>query len=322
MRRTSLPQVLVATLLLLHLASRAAAESALPPDQVFPQMPAHTPALPATQTSSEAAATGLVETASAAPPLPNSRGAVDDLELTGRDIYRRVLENRFKSYVQTSTLSSGDRSGNVQDTTFQLWYQDYQDDSSPPEIGTTLSKGVVKYTRPVEIRHTGYLVINKQGVLNDQFVYRPSSRRILRVNLRGESVFGSDFSLEDIIPKELEDSDYTRLEDSLEQGAPTWVIVLTPLPDFDSEYSKMQIYVEKQRAVPLRVRYWDDRGTEFKELLVPLEHIERREEVWIPMRMSMKNKKLQTYTHLVVDEMSAGIKIPRTNFDLRRLLMR
>jgi len=246
--------------------------------------------------------------------------ATDDASLTGRDIYRKVLENRLNSYVQTSSLTSGDRSGNIQETRMRMWYQSFTGEDGEPSDGSVISKTLVKYTHPFEIRHTGYLVVNQLDRANDQFVYRPSSRLIRRVNLRGEAVFGSDFSLEDVVPKELEDSTYRRLEDATEQGQDVWVIVVTPKPEVRSEYSKVQIFVEKRRAVALRARYWDDRGTEFKELLVPADRVELQHGVWIPMHMSIRNTKLESYSKLVLSEIDPNAKIPRTDFDLRRLL--
>jgi hypothetical protein len=240
-------------------------------------------------------------------------------DLTGREIYQRVLDNRFASYIQESTLISGDRGGNDQKTRLRMWFQSYRDDAGAPTDGDTLSKTRVEYTHPFDIRHANYLVIKRLDHPSDQFVYLPTNRRVRRVNLRGEAVFGTDFSFEDVIPREVEDADYLRLPDQVVDGVDCFAIEVTPKPRMHSEYSRFLIHVEKARFVPLRSQYWDDRGVEVKELQVDHDSIEKVDDVWIPMRMTMRNLRLESYTSLVVGEIEPNPDIERTVFDLRRL---
>ncbi|MCZ6463420.1 MAG: outer membrane lipoprotein-sorting protein, partial [Proteobacteria bacterium] len=148
--------------------------------------------------------------------------------LSGRDIYERVLENRFASYIQESALISGDKAGNDQETRLRMWFKSFRDENGGPTEGDLLSKTLVKYTYPFELRHSGYLIINRLDRPNDQFVYLSSHRRVRRVNLRGEAVFGTDFSFEDVIPRELEHAAYQRLPDELLDGVPTFVVEAIP----------------------------------------------------------------------------------------------
>ena len=47
-------------------------------------------------------------------------------ELTGEQIYQRVLDNRFDAYEQTSLLLSGDKAGNDQETRLKMWFQSFR----------------------------------------------------------------------------------------------------------------------------------------------------------------------------------------------------
>ena len=129
----------------------------------------------------------------------------------------------------------------------------------------------------------------------------------------------ADFSFEDVIPRELEHAAYQRLPDELLDGVPTFVVEAIPNSEMRSEYSRFLIYVEKQRFVPLRTRYWDDRGIETKELRVEHASIEMVENVWVPKRMTMRNLRYESYTDLVVTEVEPNPLLDRTVFDLRRL---
>lgn len=248
-------------------------------------------------------------------PSPEKR----DEDLTGKDIYERVLENRFSSYIQASSLRSGDRAGNTQLTRLRMWFKNFEDKSREPAPRDLLSKTLVKYTHPFELRHSGYLVINNIDRPNDQFVYLSSHRRVKRVNLRGEAVFGTDFSFEDVIPKEIEDATYARLEDQEVEGVPCFVVEAIPKKELDSEYSRFHIFVEKARYVPLMTRYWDDRELQIKELRVFHDSIQKIQDVWIPMHMVMRNLRYESFTDLVVEEIEPNPKLDRRTFDLRRL---
>ena len=167
----------------------------------------------------------------------------DDALLTGEEIYRRVLDNRLRSYIKNAQLVSGDRGGAEQQSILTVKFQSFKDENDEPTDGVH-SKTRLEYDEPFDLRHTAYLVIDKAGETNDQFVYLPTYRRVRRVNLRGEAIFGSDFSFEDILPRELEDAEYKRLPDETVGGVPCFVVQATPNATANSEYSRFVFKVE------------------------------------------------------------------------------
>jgi hypothetical protein len=243
--------------------------------------------------------------------LPDGSG------LTGKDIYERVLQNRFDAYVQTSALVSGDRGGSEQESRLRMTWKNFRENEAPTR--GVLSKTLVKYTHPFDLRFSGYLIVNNHQRHNDQFVYLNSSRRIRRVNLRGEAVFGTDFTFEDVVPREVEDSTYQRLPDEIVDGVLCFVVEVTPLDHTDSDYSRFVVYVEQEHNVPLRTRYWDDRDLEVKELTSDHDRIREFDGVWVPMFSKMRNLQLDTYTSLHIEEFERDPNLRATDFDLRRL---
>lgn len=239
--------------------------------------------------------------------------------LTGRDIYQRVLDNSFDSLIQESTLVSGDRGGNAQESRFKMWFQDLRDAEAEQPRGTIIAKTLVQYTHPFDIRYSGYLILSRRDEVNDQFVYLSSQRRVKRVNLRGEAVFGTDFSFEDILPRQIEDADYKRLGDEPANGSDCFVIEATPKDHSQSEYSRLRIYIDKQRNVPLVTRYWDNRDVEVKELRVEPKQIEKIEGVWVPKHLTMRHLKLDSYTILELEQLDPNPPLTKTTFELRRL---
>ncbi len=244
--------------------------------------------------------------------------------LSGREIYQCVLDNRFDAYVQTSVLRSGDRGGATQESRLRMTWRSFREGGPDTATGSgadagALSKTLVKYTEPFDLRFSGYLIVNNAGRPNDQFVYLASTRRIRRVNLRREAVFGTDFTFEDIVPREIEDGEYRRLPDARVDGAPVYVVEVVPHEHTESEYSRFVIHVEKERCVPLLTRYWDTRDVEVKELTAPVASIRELEGVHWPSELTMRNLQLDTYTTLRVESLEPNPRLSRKAFDLRRL---
>lgn len=256
--------------------------------------------------------------AAAPAPAADEGKAADDARLTGRDIYDRVLRNRFSSFTQDSQLISGDRGGRAQESRMQLTWQSFRDANGQPTKGV-VSKTLVRYVYPFDVRYSGYLVIANHERLNDQFVYYPSRRKVVRVNLRSEAVFGTDFCFEDVIPREIEESDYERVADETVSGVPVYVIEVTPRAFAASDYSRVRVYIEKEHYVPLRTRYWDRAGVEVKELRAVPSEIREFDGIWLPMKVTMRNLQLDSYTTLVVTNLVPNPDLPPATFDLSRL---
>ncbi len=242
--------------------------------------------------------------------------------LSGEAIYDLVLSNRFDSFDQSLELISGDRGGNTQITKMDVKYKNFRGESKK-----ILSKSIALYKAPPDVRYMGYLIVNKRKGSSDQFVYLPSARRVRRVNLRGESVVGTDFSLEDIIPRELEDATYNRLPDEIMEEREVYVVEVRPEKDADSEYSKFVAYVDKESHVTLRSLYWDQRGVLFKKFSAVGDSITKYEgdagkgskTVWIAKQSKVENSRLESYTILKVTRLVANPKLGGRDFTERKL---
>jgi outer membrane lipoprotein-sorting protein len=238
--------------------------------------------------------------------------------LTARQIYDKVLTNRFERFRQEIRLISGDRAENAQESRMTVLWKSFRDENGQPRKGV-LSKTMVRYTHPFDLRFSGYLVINNADRLDDQFVYLASRRRTRRVNLRGEPVLGSDFSFEDVIPHELEDADYKRLADAAHDGRPCFVIEIYPKPEANSEYAKLESWIDRERFVVLRTQYWNKDDVLIKELDAPAAEVKEFGGIWIPMHSEMRNLVSESWSKLYIDKLEANPDVPDTDFDPRKL---
>jgi len=260
----------------------------------------------------------LLPAAAAAADAPDDAETPDETELTGHDIYERVVANRFRSFSQWSRLISADRSGRTQESRFQMLWRDFRNGDGTPSDGV-LSKALVKYTHPFDLRFSGYLIQVNHDRVNDQFVYYPSRRRVVRVNLRNEAVYGTDFSFEDVVPREAQDFAYQRLPDEMLAGHRVFVVDLHPRELAESEYSKIVVYVDAERSVVLRALYWDNAGVPVKEFAAAPSSVQSFDGVWVPMESTMRNLLLETATTLVITELVPNPEFDADTFDLGRL---
>ncbi len=239
-------------------------------------------------------------------------------DLSGNDIYDRILKNRFDAFTQESKLISGDRGSHEQEYRVLMHWKSFRDEHGAATHGV-LSKTLVRYTHPFDIRHSGYLIFSNDGRVNDQFVYYPSRRRVIRVNLRSEAIFGTDFAFEDVVPREFENSEYERHSDELIADRPVFVVEVTPKGYSESAYSRILVYVDQETNVPLRTRYWDDAGVEVKEMRAQPRSIMVFDGVFVPMEVTMRHLLRESYTRLVITHITANPEFEEIIFDVSRL---
>jgi hypothetical protein len=241
----------------------------------------------------------------------------DEAALTGREIYERVVENRHKSFYQLQQLVSFDAGGATSMTELWTRWKDGRDKDGKTKKNV-ISKMLAKYTSPRGLDGVGYLVVQKEGKPNDQFIYLPSARRVRRINL-DETIMGTDFSIEDIIPREIETATYRRLPDQEIVGESRFVIEVSPKRSSGSQYSRLYVYVDKARNIPVRTDYWDQMGVEIKRYTAPPENMEEVDGVWIARRTMMRNLIEKSSTSLVILEIEANAKVKDSMFTTRAL---
>lgn len=244
--------------------------------------------------------------------------AVPEDTLSAEEIYARVLRNRFEASVQDLRLVSADAGGDAQQIQVYAWFRHYPEGSAQREENL-LAKSLVRYLRPRDYRGIGYLILRRTKGAHDQFVYAPSRRKVRRFNVREEDIAGTDFALEDLLPRELQDADYRRGGDAAVDGEPCYVVEARLNPDVQSQYSRFLLYVEKQHYVPLRTRYWDTQGVEVKELLAPIESIEQIGPVWLARERTARNLLERTETRLRIARIAIDAEMSERVFSQRWL---
>lgn len=124
------------------------------------------------------------------------------------------------------------------------------------------------------------------------------------------SIFGSEFTVEDLDTGKLDEYEINILEETTEAGREVWKIEAVPNPDRakKTRYGRRVLYVDKERYVPLRVELYDKQGKEIKRLISS--DIEQINNVWIAKSQTMMNLVDDRLSNLARLKINIGVSIP------------
>ncbi len=272
-----------------------------------------------------------VSEVSAAPPQTTGEKALtpskqefedalpEGAEMTGKDIYKKFLDNKIHAFKQYQEVISSDPGGNEQTTVFWVRWRDFRNAERKPNEDGIEAKSLIRVTSPIDVRNTAYLIVQKAGNETEQWIYQPSQRKTRRVKLAGVSLFGTDYSFADIAFQDVDDADYKRLADEEIDGIPVYVVEAIMRPEAQSEYKKTMSYLTKDHYVPLRARFWDHSDVEIKEMKADTKSVKSFDEVWIATEQVMTDKQANTSTKLVINKLDTKANLDEHMFTLHQL---
>jgi hypothetical protein len=117
-------------------------------------------------------------------------------------------------------------------------------------------KTTLRFLNPPEIRGVSILILNQPSGRAAQWMWIPSLGRDRRIAAqdRSASVFGTDFSFEDLEDHNLDRYDASFEPDVTLDGAPCHRIRARPLAPRESQYSALVLTVDKERLVVRMVK--------------------------------------------------------------------
>ena len=124
-----------------------------------------------------------------------------------------------------------------------------------------------------------------------------------RVDLKNTTLFGTDYTFNDIAFQNIEEADYTRLEDGAVDGISVYIVEALSTGPNEVEYPRTLTYIEKEHHVALRTRYWDRFDVEVKEMLAPHAKVRAFGETWVASESTMHDLRQGTSSSLYVDEL-------------------
>jgi len=173
---------------------------------------------------------------------------------------------------------------------------------------------VVTFLEPDDVAGTQMLSVERKGTDDLQYLYLASmkEKRLIAGSDKNDHFMGTDFTFADMEQRDIDNGKYKRLEDVQVSGIPAYRIDVTPGTE-DTQYSKLEVWVDKKDFLPLKVYYFDKRGDLLKKMIS--QKIEPKGGKMTITRLLMKNVQKGTRTILSIQKLDRNATIPDSIFD-------
>src|SRR3984885_5637593 len=103
-----------------------------------------------------------------------------------------------------------------------------------------MSKSVLRFTLPPEVKGVALLVLNHPDRSSDQWMWTPAIGRERKIAMQDRSTrfFGTDFSFEDLEERDTDQYDYKLLGEEQNAGTLCWKIEAKPKQSKVSQYTQ------------------------------------------------------------------------------------
>lgn len=230
-------------------------------------------------------------------------------ELTGEQIIQKVndqfnVDTSYAKSKMTITTSSG------QKRTFlsESWSKDKGE------------KNLVRYLEPSRVKGQAILMLNNA---DDIWMYFPRTQRVRKLasHAKKQKMQGSDFSYEDMGSGDAFIDDFTteRQKDEKMEGYDCYKLELTRIPDSDSSYSRLIIWVVKENFVPVVIDYYDENDPEYHLKRLVQSDIRVIDGIPTGMKAVMYSQSDNTQTEMEMLEVKFNVTLDDRMFTEREL---
>jgi outer membrane lipoprotein-sorting protein len=181
-----------------------------------------------------------------------------------------------------------------------------------------MSKVVLRFTAPAEVKGVALLVLNQPDRASDQWMWTPAINRERRIALQDRSTrfFGTDFSFEDLEERDTKQFDYRLLGEESVDGAACWKLQSTPKQSKISQYSYSYVWIRKDNYSLARIENYS------KEQLVRRAHysdIRNEQGFWTAHQIEMHDLKRNSHTILKIEKLQYNAPLKEDAFTLQAL---
>jgi len=170
-------------------------------------------------------------------------------------------------------------------------------------------KQIIWFMEPKDDRGVAFLKIEHDDKDDEMRMWLPAFKKVRRISSKkkGDAFMGSDLSYEDLSNRELDEHDYSRLNDETVNGINCYVMVIIPKKEIKSTYSKHVSWVAKDGYYGVKEKSFDKRGELKKEKEFSYQ---RMKDYYIIDRVFVKDVQKNHKTEVTFSDMlvDSGIK--------------
>ena len=179
------------------------------------------------------------------------------------------------------------------------------------------SKGISILLEPASERGIGMLTYSYDDETRDteSWLYLSALGKVKRMaSGTGEdqepvALFGSEFTTEDMENGKTDEYDYKILKAGPYGKNTVWVIEAIPRPERlkKTKYSKVLMWIDQERYVPLKIQSYDKRGKAYKR--TTFKRFEKINDLWISRDVTIMNMQTKRLSRMLTSEIAMGVDI-------------
>jgi outer membrane lipoprotein-sorting protein len=181
-----------------------------------------------------------------------------------------------------------------------------------------LSKSVLRFTAPAEVKGVALLVVNHPDRASDQWMWTPGIERDRRIALQDRSTrfFGTDFSFEDLEERDVNQYEYTLVGEETVDGAPCWKIQSTPRQSKGSQYTRSVVWIRKDNYAFARIEsYVKDQAAR----RLNYSGLQNVQGIWTAKQLEMTDIRRGSRTRLTLDKLEYNVPLEEADFTLQAI---
>jgi len=170
------------------------------------------------------------------------------------------------------------------------------------EVDNDGDKSIIIFDNPGDVKGTAFLSYTHKEGSDDQWLYLPRLKRVKKISSSNKAgaFMNSEFAFEDIASQEVEKYSYKFLREDEYEGKKCFVIESDPV-DVKSGYSRLEVWIDQQRYIPLKTDFYD-RGGRHKKTLMLSEYQQHLDKFWRAEMWNMQNHQTGKSTLLTMKE--------------------
>jgi len=160
----------------------------------------------------------------------------------------------------------------------------------------------LEVTGPMNLKDTRYLFYDRSERRDDQFMWLPFMRRIVRLSdqTRREPFLGSTFFVDDLVERPIDDFTYAFVGEETVGQRPCRLVEIKPIHPENEMYGRVVAAIDPTDLVVVRGQLYAHDGSLFK--VETVDTIEKIDGYWTPREQTMKNVHDDTSSRLVTTQ--------------------
>jgi hypothetical protein len=165
-----------------------------------------------------------------------------------------------------------------------------------------LAKSLVRFSAPADLAGAGFLQVQKTEGDDERYLFMPELKRSRRIagSVRSNAFMGTDFTFADLDRRDLRDGAATAKPDEVFEKIACYRVDVQPKEG--SQYTRIELWVEKDNFLPLKIEMYDKANVHVKTLTA--KETRRVSSHWFISKSTMVNLREKHTTELVLDKIA------------------